>query len=1141
MLSLFYSLRFRLLLVVALGLLPALGLALYTGLAQRKMAEDSAKQLALQLAREAAWQYESLVTHSRGLLVDLVQRPEIRGDATAGTALCMNLLKSHPEYNNIGVVGLDGTVLFTALGASPSVNIFDRLYFQQALNTRDFSTGEYQVGRITKKRGVSFGYPVLDATGGVQAVAYCVLDLDWLGRLLTEARLPKNSTLTLIDGNGMILVRHPEPEKWVGRTMSEVSIVKMVLSSRTEGTDVGLGADGVQRLYGVVPLSKNGETGKTCVAVGVPTALAFAEPYKIAKRNLLYLAIIALLAMLVARVVADQYVLQPIQAMVRATKRLAVGDLSARAAVWGRHGELGQLAGAFDEMAEALEKRRIESQQVQATLASERNLLRLLIDTFPDLIYVKDTEGRFLLGNEAVAHVMAAVSPDELIGKTDFDYYTKELADRFYAEDRQVLTSGTPLKDMEERYTSCAGPAGWYLTTKVPIRDADGNITGLVGISHDITARKQAAEALRRERDLIMRIMATSPEGVIMADPQGQITYANARAEQVMGVTNSEMLQRAYNAPEWQITDHEGRPFPEEKLPFARVVATRQPVTDVRYVIERPDGQRVFLSVNGAPLLDQDGEVDGVVLTVEDITAHVRADEELYHSREMLQYVLDNVPQRVFWKDRNSIYLGCNKLLALDAGLTSPEAIIGKNDFELSWKETAALYRADDKEVMETGTPKTVYEEPQNRPDGRTLWLRSSKVPLHDRDGKVIGVLGTYEDITERRRLEDELRQAQKMEAVGRLAGGIAHDFNNMLTAILGFSELTLQQLPANSPLRRHVEQINSAAKHTQLLTRQLLTFSRKQVTDPQLLALNMLVIDTGKMLQHLIGEDIGLEILPGTETDMVRVDRGQIEQVIMNLVVNARDAMPHGGKLIIQTGKAVLDETYLVRHPGVALGNYATLSISDTGHGMTPEVKAHLFEPFFTTKPSGMGTGLGLATSYGIVKQASGYISAYSEAGKGTTFVIYLPLVEEEAKTQAPEAETPKPTGGTETILLVEDEAVVREMVGMVLRELGYKVHEAANGEEALLVIERNGKQNIDLLITDLVMPRMGGKELASRMQVSHPKTKILFISGYTGELVVRQGELAPDTDFLQKPFVPSVLARKVREILDGRKKARR
>ena len=1141
MLGFFYSLRFRVLLVVALGLLPALGLALYTGLAQRKMAEDSAKQLALQLAQETARQYESQVTHSRGLLMDLAQRPEIRGDATAGATLCMNLLKSHPEYNNIGVAGLDGMILFTAMGASSSVNIFDRLYFRQALKTRDFSTGEYQVGRITEKRGIGFGYPVLDATGGVQAVAYCVLDLDWLRRLLAEARLPKDSTLTLIDGNGTILVRHPEPEKWVGRAMSDGSVVKTILSSRTKGTDIGLGADGVQRLYGFVPLWKDSETGGICVAVGVPTALAFAEPYKIAKWNMLCLAIIALLAMLVARAVANQYVLQPIQALVQATRRLAGGDLSARTAVRGRHGELGQLAGAFDEMAEALEKRRIESQQTQATLASERNLLRLLIDSFPDLIYVKDTEGRFLLGNEAVARIMAAVSPDELIGKTDFDYYPKELADRFYADDRQVLTSGTPLKDMEEHYTSCAGPAGWYLTTKVPIRDANGNITGLVGISHDITARKQAAEALRRERDLIMRIMATSPEGIIMADPQGRITYANVRAEQVLGLTKDEMLQRAYNAPEWQITDYEGRPFPEEKLPFSRVVATRQPVTDVRYAIERPDGQRVLLSVNGAPLLDQEGEVDGVVLTVEDITAHVCADEELYRSREMLQYVLDNIPQRVFWKDRNSVYLGCNKLLALDAGLTSPEAIIGKNDFELSWKETAPLYRADDKEVMETGMPKTSYEEPQNRPDGREMWLRTSKVPLHDRDGKVIGVLGTYEDITDRQRLEEELRQAQKMEAVGRLAGGIAHDFNNMLTAILGFSELTLQQLPADSPLRRHVEQINSAAKHTQLLTRQLLTFSRKQVTEPQLLALNTLVSDTGKMLQHLIGENIELEILPGTETAMVRVDPGQIEQVIMNLAVNARDAMPHGGKLIIQTGMAVLDDTYLKRHPGVALGNYATLSISDTGYGMTPEVKAHLFEPFFTTKPSGMGTGLGLATSYGIVKQAGGYISAYSEAGKGTTFMIYLPLVEEGAEPQAPEPATPKLLGGTETILLVEDEIVVREMVGMVLRGLGYTVHEAANGEEALLVIKQSGKQNIDLLITDLVMPHMGGRELASRMQVSHPKTKILFISGYTGELVVRQGELDPGTAFLQKPFVPSVLARKVREILDGRKKARR
>jgi PAS domain S-box-containing protein len=1141
MFSYFYSLRLRLLLVVALGILPALGLALYTGLAQRRMAEDNAKQLALHLAQGAARQYEFLVEQSRGFLVDLVQRPEIRGDATAGTTLCTNLLKSHPEYNNVGILNTDGSILFTALGAPRSVNLSDRLYFQQVLKTRDFSTGNYQIGRITHKGQLHFGYPVPDATGGVRGVAFCAVELDWLGRLLAEARLPKDSTLTVFDGKGMILVRHPEGGKWVGRAMPDKSVVNAILSSTREGTDIGLGVDGVQRLYGFVPLSMGSKATGIYVAVGIPMTLAFAEPYRIATQNLLCLAVIAFLAILVARVVADRVVLQPIQALVQATKRLAVGDLSARAAVRGRRGELGQLAGAFDEMAEALEKRRTESQQAQATIASERNLLRLLIDSFPDLIYVKDTEGRFLLGNEAVARVMGAVSPDELIGKTDFDYYPKELADHFCGDDKEVLTSGTPLKDREEFYTSCAGPSGWYLTTKVPIRDAQGNITGLVGVSRDITSRKQSEEALRRERDLIKRIMATSPAGVIMVDPQGQITYANGVAEKVLGLKRDEILQRTYQSPEWRITDFDGCPFPEQNLPFARVVATRQPVTDVRHAIKRPDGQRVLLSVNGAPLLDQQGEVDGVVLTVEDVTAHVRADEDLYRSHEMLQYVIDNVPQRVFWKDRNFTYLGCNKQFALDTGLKSPEAVIGLNDFALPWKNAAQLYQADDRQVMETGTPKVGFEESASRPDGQIMWVRTSKMPLHDRDGKIIGVLGTYEDMTERRRLEEEFRQAQKMEAVGRLAGGVAHDFNNMLTAILGFSELTLQQLPAGSQLRRQVEQINSAATRAQLLTRQLLTFSRKQVTQPQLLMLNALVSDTGKMLRHLIGEDIELVILPGLEAAMVRVDPGQIEQVIMNLAINARDAMPHGGKLVIQTGTALVDQTNSQRHPGIAVGSYATLSISDTGCGMKPEVKAHLFEPFFTTKPTGMGTGLGLATSYGIVKQAGGHIRAYSEVGKGTTFVIYLPRAETEAETPVPQVTMPELLGGTETILIAEDETVLRDLISLVLRELGYRIQTAADGEEALRVIKQSGEQGVDLLITDLVMPHMGGMELATRAQAVYPNTKILFMSGYTEDFIIRQGELDPGIVFLQKPFLPSVLARKVREILDSKKAAGR
>ena len=1139
--SFFYSLRIRLLLLVAICILPALGLALYTGLAQRKMAEGNAKQLALQLARETARRYEFLVARSGEFLQDFVQHPEIRGDAAAGTTLCMNLLKSHPEYNNIGVAGIDGVVRFTGRVETVPVNISSRLYFKRVLKTNGFSPGEYQVGRITHKEGVGFGYPVPDATGGVQAVAFCVLNLDWLDALLTEARLPKNSTLTLIDGNGMVLARHPESRKWVGRAAPDGSVVKTILSSTEAGTDIGRGVDGVQRLFGFVPASSGARAPGLYIAVSIPSAVAFAESNKIVQRNLLCLIVVALLAILVARMLAEQFILRPIHALVRATKRLAVGNLSARVAVRGRRGELGQLAGAFDEMAETLQKRQTESQHVQATLVSERNLLRLLIDSFPDLIYVKDTEGRILIGNEALASVMGAVSPDELIGRTDSDYYPKELAARLSADDKQVLTSGTPLKDTEEFYTDCAGVAGWYLTTKVPIRDEQGNVTGLVGISHNINTRKQAAEALRRERDLIMRIMETSPSGVLMVDRQGRITYANTRAEQVLGLAKDEILRRTHNAPEWHFTDYDGHALSEENMTFARVLATRQPITGVCHAVERPNGQQVLLSVNGAPLLDQNGEVDGVVLAVEDVTAHVRAEEELYHSREMLQHVFDNIPQRVFWKDRNFVYLGCNKPCAVDAGLKSPSEIVGKNDSELAWKENAQSYRADDKQVIETNAPKISYEEPQNQPGGRLMWLRTTKIPLHDRDGNVIGVLGTYEDTTELQKLEEELRQAQKMDAVGRLAGGVAHDFNNMLTAILGFSELTLQQLPADSPLRRQIEQINSAAKHAQLLTRQLLTFSRKQVTKPQLVALNTLVNDTGKMLQHLIGENIELSILLSKEAAVVRVDPSQIEQVIMNLTVNARDAMPHGGKVIIQTGRATLDDTYSQRHPGVALGDYATLSISDTGHGMTPEVKAHLFEPFFTTKPAGMGTGLGLATSYGIIKQDGGHISTYSEVGKGTTFVIYLPLVEEKAETPAPEAAAPKVRGGTEAILIVEDETVVRELICMVLRDLGYKIQEAANGEEALRVIETSGKRKIDLLITDLVMPHMGGKELAARMRATHPNAGILLISGYTGEFIIQQGELEPGTTFLQKPFLPSVLARKVREILDDRKKTRR
>ena len=635
-------------------------------------------------------------------------------------------------------------------------------------------------------------------------------------------------------------------------------------------------------------------------------------------------------------------------------------------------------------------------------------------------------------------------------------------------------------------------------------------------------------------------------------------------------------------------------------------------------------------------------------------------------SEQLLQIVIDSIPQRVFWKDRNFVYLGCNRSFALDAGLDDPSLIVGKDDFDLAWKATADLYVADDRLVLESNTAKIGIEEPMTFTDGRTIWLRTSKVPLHDASGAVFGVLGTYEDITEQRRaamdlqdseerfratfeqaavgiahvgvdgrflrvnqrlcemvgytreemlartfqdithpadlaadlenvrrilageiqaysmekryirkdgtaawiamtvslardaegrpryfisviedleprrraeeqgarLRNQLEQSQKMETIGQLAGGVAHDFNNLLTAILGFSDLILAD--RNSSHRSELEEIKHAGERAAALTRQLLAFSRKQVFHLELLDLNDVAVNMETMLRRLIGEDVRLTSTLSSEIGRVKADASQIEQVLLNLAVNARDAMPGGGVLRIETSNVDVDEALAAAHAPCASGRYVVLSVTDTGCGMDVETQRRVFEPFFTTKPKGKGTGLGLATVYGIVTQSGGFVSFSSEPRKGTSFRVYLPGADEPAARKSPSGlYRAVPPRGTETILMVEDDDGVRRLGSRVLELLGYTVMCAESGRKAL-DLARDHKGKIDLVLTDVVMPEMSGPEVKRRLAEAGHAARVLFMSGYSDDAILN-GVLEIGVAFLQKPFTPGALGRKVREVLDA------
>jgi PAS domain S-box-containing protein len=420
------------------------------------------------------------------------------------------------------------------------------------------------------------------------------------------------------------------------------------------------------------------------------------------------------------------------------------------------------------------------------------------------------------------------------------------------------------------------------------------------------------------------------------------------------------------------------------------------------------------------------------------------------------------------------------------------------------------------------------------RKDGKEFDMEWQIAPLRNAEGKITHFVAIQRDITERKRLAAQLFQSQKLETVGKLAGGFAHEFNSILTAIIGQSELLLGDLPPGSPLIQNASEISIASHRAAKLTRQLLAYGRKQFLQTEILDLNRVIAGMEGMFQNLAGGDVAVQLVPAADLHLVKADAGQIEQVIMNMIINARDAMPNGGRLTFETANVTLDQDSVGRYPELKPGDYVMLAITDTGTGMNDQVKARIFEPFFSTKGVGEGTGLGLSTCYGIIKQSGGHISVYSEPGRGTTFKIYLPQAEVPAKISLPQLDAPELPRGTETILLVEDDPALREMAATLLRRLGYTVFAAANGVEALSLKHERRTGHIDLLFTDVVMPHMSGRELADRVRALYPHTKILFTSAYTENAIVHQGVLDKGVALLQKPFTPSALARKVREVLD-------
>lgn len=518
------------------------------------------------------------------------------------------------------------------------------------------------------------------------------------------------------------------------------------------------------------------------------------------------------------------------------------------------------------------------------------------------------------------------------------------------------------------------------------------------------------------------------------------------------------------------------------------------------------------------------------------------AERALRESEARVRLLLDSTAEAIYGIDVEGNCSFCNASCVRLLGYSTSSDLLGQNMRSLvhyARADKTPLPREDCKieRVLREGGIAHADDEVFWRADKRPIPVEYWAHPIRE-DGLIIGSVVTFLDISERKQLEEQYRHAQKLEGIGRLAGGVAHDFNNLLTVINGYGEMLATELPGDGPHKELAQEIVNAGERAAALTRQLLAFSRRQVLVPKPLDLNAVVTGMENMIRRLIGEDIHLLVAPGGDLWRVRADRGQIEQVIMNLVVNSRDAMPRGGRLTIEVDNAVLDESYLRAHVHAKPGAHVQISISDTGTGMDSATMARIFEPFFTSKGPEKGTGLGLATVYGIVNQSGGHIEVYSEVDVGTTFKVYLPREMAEGDVEEFFHVAPVKLDGTETLLLVEDEESVRRLARLVLEKHGYKVLEAECPDKALEVTAKF-KEPISLMVTDVVMPKMSGRQLADRFAELRPEMLVLFISGYTDDAIIHHGVLESGTQFLQKPFPPETLARRVREMLDAKKSA--
>ena len=762
-----------------------------------------------------------------------------------------------------------------------------------------------------------------------------------------------------------------------------------------------------------------------------------------------------------------------------------------------------------------------KSKELEQELATSATKMRLIFETFPDAVVVTDPNGRIVESNTAMLNMFGYRKKDEILGRSILDFFSPE--DR--SGIKKAGWSADKIKKISGKALRMVCRDGKVIETEFsvsPLTNAQGEVTGHVGAIKDVTARVRAELKVKENKEYLEELLKSSPASIYVLEIKGRKlkpTFVSGNLKTLLGYPPEIYL----NDPGWWLSKIHPKDLDQALKNQERIFKGETFAHEYRFL--KADNEYIWIRDTARVVKDEHNKPVRVIGSWIDITGRKKMEEEL----RILAMALKSVREYVSITDTENRIIFVNDAFQKAYGYTLEELIGQEISILKDRKELPQTEMILDETLNKGGWEGELLNV---RKDGTVFPIHLSTSVIYDQNKQPIALIGVARDLSQMQELEAQLRQSQKMEAIGRLAGGVAHDFNNLLTIILGYCQLSFTKLGPDHPAFANLKQIEGAGKRAADLTRQLLAFSRKQILQPKIIDINQILKNMEKMLRRIIGEDVDLKLILEPDIRYIKADPGQLEQVVMNLCVNARDAMPAGGKLIIETKNVYLDERYVSKHKSSRVGWFVMLAVSDTGTGIQKQHLEHIFEPFFTTKEAGKGTGLGLSTIYGIVKQSDGNIWVYSEPGKGTTFKIYLPVTQtiDSEKEQISSATTN--LSGKASILLVEDDQAVRQLTSEGLKEYGYTVYVAAGGAQAM-EMAKNKKLKIDLLLTDLVMPSMNGKELAQRIKEMYPNIRTIYMSGYTDNSLIATEIIDKNDLMIQKPFTPQQLAAVIKKAL--------